>query len=182
MFVFLFVIAFINIHPPLSKKVNPKAELLITLTWPDKSDHDVDLWLLPPNGQPVGYANKQNGVIFLDRDDRGTVNDIVDTPTGKKIISFNQEIITFRGLPPGDYVVNVHLYKTNRSPLPVPCVVKMVKINPEFHIIVMSEISLHQQGEERTAFRFTIEDNGNVTDIDQVQQSFLNAIPYQAEQ
>ena len=45
-FVFLFVIAFLLIAPPVptDKKIDPKAEILIILTWPEGSSKDIDMW------------------------------------------------------------------------------------------------------------------------------------------
>ena len=48
-FVFLFVIAFILINPPVKKSDAPKkAEYIITLEWEDDSHDDVDLWVKEP--------------------------------------------------------------------------------------------------------------------------------------
>ena len=61
----LFILAIIMINPPAAKKVDEKAELLITMTWPDDNADDVDLWVLLPNNEKVGYAKKEASYATL---------------------------------------------------------------------------------------------------------------------
>ncbi len=51
-FVVMFVLAFLLINPiAKSGAIDPKAEFLITLTWPDGRREDVDLYVEDPAGR-----------------------------------------------------------------------------------------------------------------------------------
>ena len=110
-FTFLFFITMLFINP-ITKlgNVNMKAEYIITVDWKDSLPDDIDLWVKDPNGEIVSYLKKDAGWLHLDRDDRGVVNDkiIID---GKEVIyPINREVVTLRGIIPGEYVVNLYLY------------------------------------------------------------------------
>ena len=67
----------------------------------------------------------------------------------------NQEIISFRGLEDGEYVVNiVHYIANGTAPLPVK--VKVEKLNPSVKVVYYETLELNGAGEERTAVRFTL--------------------------
>ena len=112
-FTFLFFIAIMFMNPiPKSGIVNPKAEYIITIGWPDGSSEDIDVWVENPKGELVWFRNQESGLLHLDRDDRGALNDTI-TISGKQIINpLNQEIVTLRGVITGEYVVNIHYYAT----------------------------------------------------------------------
>ena len=75
-FAFMFVTAFALMSDPEdSGKVDPKAEVLITVSWPDGHPDDVDTIVEDPRGQLIWYHNKDTGIAHLDRDDRGTFQD-----------------------------------------------------------------------------------------------------------
>ena len=90
-FIVLFVIAFILINPPdPNKKVDPKAEFLITMDWPDHAKQDIDLWLKvePILGNPIfaGFSTQQNKYAHLDRDDLGDKTDV--SPLNREVYSY----------------------------------------------------------------------------------------------
>ena len=55
-FVLLFFVSIMMMNP-VSKKsdIESKADLLIVMSWPDFSNHDIDLWVKPPEGPAVFY-------------------------------------------------------------------------------------------------------------------------------
>ena len=62
-FVVLFIIAFLLINPPTKKDDIPmKAEWLIIVEWPPELMDDVDVWIKAPNGDLVGFKNKETGI------------------------------------------------------------------------------------------------------------------------
>jgi hypothetical protein len=130
--------------------------VIVEIRWPDDSDSDVDLWVEAPGDIPVGYSNK-GGVIFnLLRDDLGQRADV----TG-----LNYEVSYSRGIPPGEYTVNVHLYRNVARTFPVPVtVVTSVKRSPKdpAHQLLASKIELEREGEELTVFRFQLSDEGGL--------------------
>ena len=50
--------------------------------------------------------------MALSRDDLGTFNDTVYDPKGKPnySLSRNEEMVTIRGIVPGEYIVNVRIF------------------------------------------------------------------------
>ena len=86
-FTFLFFMVLLLLNPPAkSGIIDPKAEFMITATWEDGSPNDVDVWVEGPGGKLVWYKKSQDGLMHLDRDDRGLTNDmqLID---GKEIIN-----------------------------------------------------------------------------------------------
>ncbi len=148
--------SFAMINPvPESGKVDPKAEMMITVTWPDANPDDVDTYVADPAGNIVWYHRREAGLIHLDRDDRGMFRDVIEL-NGKTIENpLNQEIISFRGLSDGAYTVNIVHYIANGGNLPVQ--VKVEKLNPKVTLVFDDTITLTGTGDERTAVRFTLD-------------------------
>jgi hypothetical protein len=153
---FMFFVSFAMINPVAeSGKVDPKAEMLITVTWPDSNTDDVDTYVADPAGNIVWYHHREAGLMHLDRDDRGMFKDVIQFD-GKEIENpLNQEIISFRGLEDGEYTVNVVHYIANGS-APLPVKVKVEKLNPTVRVLFYDTILLNGTGDEHTAVRFTV--------------------------
>lgn len=172
-FTLLFMIAITSINPPTKQgDVPAKAELIVTTTWADGGRDDVDTWVEAPDGEVVWYRNPDGGLMHLDRDDRGAENDtlIVD---GRPIVNpLNQEVVTVRGLLPGDYVVNVHRYRAEGSSV-LPVEVSVVKVNPRLEVVYYGIVELAEAGTERTAVRFSVARNGSVSGINTLQKQLV---------
>ena len=162
---FMFFISFAMINKPADEgKVDPKAEMMITVTWPDNNPDDVDTYVEDPASNVVWYNQREAGLMHLERDDRGMFKDVI-LLDGKEISSpLNQEIVAFRGLEDGEYVVNVVHYIANGT-APLPVQVKVEKLNPTVKIIYYQTLELKGAGDEQTAVRFTLKghDVVNVT-------------------
>ncbi len=179
-FTFLFLIALVLLNPPAETGiVDPKAEFLITVSWPDGNPNDVDVWLAGPDGRQISYKKAQDGLMHLDRDDRGMVND-VQIVNGVEINNpLNQEVLTIRGRPPGEYIVNLHYFRQqtdddwNGGPQ-VPVTVYLAEVNPKMKVLFYNTNTLDKEGQELTAFRFTITSSGQVSNINQLQKSLVN--------
>jgi hypothetical protein len=167
-FVVMFVLAFILINPiARTGAVDPKAEFLITLAWPEGRAEDVDLYVRDPAGNLVWFRQREAGLMHLDRDDLGQRNDYVEV-AGRKIVNpLNQEIVSVRGLVPGEFVVNVHLYR-ERGGEPVPATVKVEKLNPKVELVFYGTVMLAARGDERTAVRFALGADGRVRDVNRL--------------
>jgi hypothetical protein len=129
--------------------------VIIEARWPDNADADVDLWVQAPGDVPVGYSNPSGAVFNLLRDDLGKAQDL----TG-----LNYEFSYSRGVPAGEYTVNVHLYR-NREIYTIPVtVVVSVKggTNDSAKQILTSKVALAREGEELTVFRFRLDEHGNL--------------------
>ena len=174
-FTFLFLIALLLLNPPAKTGIiDPKAEFLITVSWPDNDPNDVDIWATGPGGKQVWYMKPQDGLLHIDRDDRGLANDtqVID---GRTFVNpLNQEVLTIRGRPSGEYVVNVHYYKTeNQQPIPVS--VYLAEVNPQLKVLHYSTVMLMKEGDEVTAVRFNIDQAGKVNNINQLDKPIVKA-------
>lgn len=174
-FTFLFLIALFLLNPPAkSGIIDPKAEFLITVSWPDNNPDDIDVWAQGPGGQQVWFMRPQDGLMHIDRDDRGLAND-TQTVDGVEIKNpLNQEVLTLRGRTPGEYVINLHYYKTE-SKEPVSVNVYLAEVNPKLKVLHYATVTLDAEGDEITAMRFTIDGNGKVGEINKLQKSIVKA-------
>lgn len=162
-FVFCFVIAILAFNPQARKAgdVPAKAEFMVTVSWPDNNPNDVDTWVLEPGGKTLWFRQRDAGMLHLDRDDRGAKNNSV-LVNGKLITSaIRQEIVTLRGIVPGEYVVNAHYYDS-ADQQPVEVTVAVVKVNPQAEIVYTGTQQIPRKGDERTLVRFTLDDAGQV--------------------
>jgi hypothetical protein len=170
---FLFFIALIAMNPEAkSGKIDSKAEFLITMSWPDNHPDDIDLYTEDPLGNIVWYHQREAGFMVLDRDDRGGVNNSVMV-NGKRVTSpMRQEMVSIRGIVPGEYTVNVDHYLATTG-MPVPVTVKVEKVNPIVQVISYDTLTLDHTGEELTAVRFRVAENGDVIDVNHRPKSLI---------
>jgi hypothetical protein len=170
---FLFFIALLVMNPEAKQgKVDTKAEFLITMGWPDSHPDDIDLYAEDPLGNIVWYHEREAGFMVLDRDDRGGLNNSI-TVNGRKVASpLRQEIVSIRGILPGEYTVNVNYYLASQ-PTTVPVSVKIEKVNPTVEVVFYDTIMLDHMGQEKTAARFKVAENGNVVDVNHRDKSLI---------
>lgn len=174
--VFMVFTAFSLINPTAKTGiVDLKAELLITVTWPDNDPNDMDLYVEDSAGNIVWYHSKEAGLMHLDRDDRGNYRDTI-TVNGKQIQNpLNQETVTIRGIVPGEYVVNVNEFVAS-TPDRVPVSVKVEKLNPVATVIYYGTIEFDHKGQEETFVRFTLDADGQVSDVNTKSKSLVRAV------
>ena len=172
-FAFMFAIAFMLINDSQDAgSIDTKAEVLISIQWPDDHPDDVDAVVEDPQGGLVWYHNRDSGLMHLDRDDRGNLADKI-TSKGEVISNpINQETVTVRGLQSGEYVINLLHYKSNYQD-PLPVTVKVEKLNPSVELIYYGEHFLMGVGDEKTALRFIVDGQKNITDLNQFQKKLL---------
>ena len=176
-FTFMFAVAVIFMNPiAKTGAIETKAEYLITVTWPDGNPSDVDTWTQDPAGNLSWYAAKEAGLMHLDRDDTGATRDVI-TVGGRTVENpLNQEIVSIRGVVPGEFTVNVKMYAYDAGDLartpgetpPIPVTVKVEKVNPVVRVMFYDTVELRGQGDEVTAVRFTVQPDGDVTDVNRL--------------
>ena len=129
--------------------------VIVEIHWPPTMPVDVDLWVQAPNEAPVGFWNQGGQTFNLLRDDLGTEGDATDE---------NYEISYSRGIPPGEYIVNVHMYgrPPKNAPVPVKVVVTVKKPFEDARQILATDVTLTRQNQEETAFRFRLTGEGNL--------------------
>ena len=164
-FTFLFFITMLFINP-ITKlgNVNMKAEYIITVDWKDSLPDDIDLWVKDPNGEIVSYLKKDAGWLHLDRDDRGVINDKVIIDGKEVIYPINSEVVTLRGIIPGEYVVNLYLYD-HKSNDPVEAKIIIEKVNPSLRLVFVGDVVLKNEDTELTITKFRLDSEGNFKSI-----------------
>lgn len=163
-FVSLVIILLPVINPPVkkvreeSKAVDAPGNVVVEARWDDDIDADVDLWVQGPDDVPVGYSNLAGKLFSLLRDDIGFRNDASD---------LNYENAYSRGVRPGEYVANLHMYynKSGRWPIKAKVLVTLIKPNGTSRTsqqTLVADVRLTRQGEERTVFRFRLDKAGEL--------------------
>ena len=173
-FISMFILALLLINPvPKKSEIERKAEYIITLEWDDKSHDDIDIWVEDPVNNILSFRNRVAGLMHLDKDDLGQINDIIYLPDGtRQVIELNREVVTFRGWIRGEYVVNAHLY-SNRSDGDSQITITMLRINP-YRLLWEEVRSLTHQGQEITVRRFTLNQEGDIIKTNTVEKLFIN--------
>ena len=107
-FAFMFAIAFMLISDPSEGgKIDSKAEILISVRWPDQHPDDVDAIVESPQGGLVWYHNRDTGLMHLDRDDRGIFADKMNIDGAMISNPINQETVTIRALQSGLSLIHI---------------------------------------------------------------------------
>jgi len=156
-----FVAMVIMLLPHLSQKRDENRDtqapgnVVVEIHWPDDLPVDVDLWVQAPRDVPVGFWNQGSRFFNLLRDDLGLENDA----TGR-----NYEVSYSRGIPAGEYTVNVHMYGNVPLGVRVPVIV-VVSVKPkygEMRQLLETRIELTRRNQEETAFRFQLKEDGEL--------------------
>jgi hypothetical protein len=173
-FVFCFIVALLAMNPRALKAgdIPAKAEYIIAVSWPDMNPDDLDTWVQDPAGNLVWFRAREGGLMHLDRDDRGLTNDAI-VVNGREIVNpLNQEVVTIRGIAPGEYTVNVHYYDS-KDGKPVEATVSIVKVNPRAEVVYYGSVQLARKGDEATAARFTVLPDGSITNLNTLPKSLV---------
>lgn len=126
----------------------------VEIRWPDRCGDDIDLWVKAPGDRPVGYSNPSGKVFNLLRDDLGVSADLS---------GLNFEIAYTRGLPAGEYIVNVHYYRASGPcAAPIPVEFRITSRRGKIVALVRSGTAHLRIGEEATLARFTFNDDGRL--------------------
>ncbi len=157
-FVAMVLLLLPHLNPPAVAEEGTPApgNVIVEISWPEKVDADVDLWVQAPGDVAVGYSNKGGLIFNLLRDDLGGQADVT---------AINYEVSYSRGVPSGEYTVNIHLYRNMSATMPLPVNVSVsVKASPSQAAkrILTTKLNLEHQGQELTAFRFTLNEDGRL--------------------
>lgn len=167
----LYILSFILINPKVTSqaKLDSRVQLQILMTWEDHSPNDIDLWVLCQDGTKIGYSNRENSYMSLDRDDLGQENDYTLVDGHKVPLYINREVISIRVRHPGRYTVNAYYYALHADIVtklyqrePEQVKVELDSVTPRYQILQATSFMLAKPTDEATAFSFTIEDDGSV--------------------
>ena len=147
------------VNPPTEEESSstPPGNVIVELFWDSKRDVDIDLWVKAPDDIPVGYSNKGGLFFNLLRDDLGIYKD--NSP-------INYEVSYSRGISNGTYIVNVHLYREDKSPFePIIAEILISIVDPDSNKrrqILNTKKMLKEIGKEITVFQFDLDKKGNL--------------------
>lgn len=166
---FLFIIIFMKVEQKKDDTtIKTKAEFVITVEWDEKTDNDIDTWLKDPQGNIVFYKDKEVGIMHIDRDDRGMINDFYTDRSGENIyIKTNQELTTIRGFIEGEWILNIHYYRRGQPIEPVEVTVTITKLNPRTEVLLKKTLILNEYWQEITIARFEMTSNGKILNIEE---------------
>lgn len=178
-FVFLFMVAFIQIEPDKTDaSIKTKAEYVITLTWPASDTSDVDIWIEDPAGNLISFKQKEAGLTHIDRDDIGHSGDKYTLPDGRVIeYEYNQEIATIRGFIPGEWTINLHYYNKRTGAKATPAAVRIDKLNPSVVTVFNETFTLTKHWQEVTVVRFEMTNKGEMIGINDIPVSLIKKHP-----
>lgn len=131
--------------------------VIVEMHWPSEMQYDVDLWVKGPNSLPVGFWNQGNEVFNLLRDDLGGEGDATNE---------NYEVSYSRGIVPGEYIVNVHMYGPlpPNTTVPVNIVVSVRHKDYYTRQILQTTVNLTKKNQEKTAYRFRLTSEGDLVE------------------
>jgi hypothetical protein len=150
----------------------------VVLTWKGESNDDLDLYVQAASGHIVSFNNREGGegsLISLNHDALGkSRNNRLARNTHGKVIDFNEEVVAFRGAVEGENIVNVHVYsKTDEGP--IEATITLIKVKPYKKIITRKKILL-DTGDEKTAFRFKTDKNGEVIETNELPATLVRPL------
>ena len=198
-FAFLFIIAFLLIKPEAKKEdFERKAEFVVVMEWDHDQPDDIDLYVQDPTNTTVHFRLPIANFMYLDKDDLGFANDIVKNIDGTITkVNINREVVTIRGIIPGEYIINAHYYsarkwsgqtlstnvdnsyelgkgKSTGKKLTVK--IELYKVDP-YKIWWIGEKTFTHRAQEETFVRFIIDPDGKqVGDFTYVEKKFVT--PY----
>lgn len=159
------VMGFVSVKKLEEAKINSNAEYSIIIEWPTDHDCDVDTYLMAPNKDYVFFSQKEKGLLNLDRDDRGDLNDTIQV-NGKPLkFPYNKEVATIRGIIPGEYILNIHMFSRRQIQTPTEVTISITKLNPKATLVYARKVVLEHNGQEKNVCRFTLTPEGNFTNV-----------------
>jgi hypothetical protein len=141
----------------------------VSVAWAPASNDDVDTYVQDPQGEIADFTNPNAGLMHLEHDDLGRAND----SKGTVVVNHNGERVVLRGAIPGEYVVNVHMYAKN-DPAPTRVEVGLYRLRGQDTLVTHRSVTLSRAREEQTAFRFTLNAAGDVTDKNELPKKLVN--------
>ena len=113
--------------------------------------------------------------MHLDRDDRGLANDVIVVDGRQVVNPLNTEVVTVRGIEPGEFTVNVHYYESKNGQ-PVDVTVSIIKVNPRAEVVFYGQLTLARKGDEATAARFTVRPDGHIVNVNTLAKSLVQRL------
>ncbi len=161
--------------PPKPASIDTLGQYAIEVTWPSKANDDVDTYVEDPAGNIASFSDHDVGLMHLEHDDLGKSSDLVGFGGKVSAVRDNRERVVIRGVIPGEVTVNVHAYRL-RSRGGCPVVVKLYRLRGSDRTLLERSLTLRSQGEEATAFRFTLNGKGELIDHNELSKRFVGKL------
>jgi len=158
-FVLMTILMLTAINPPAKSAamagIQSPGNVIVEAHWADNIDADVNLWVKAPGDRPIGYSNKSDAI--------STCCTTIWASTATRPTS---TVAYSRSAPPGEYIVNVHLYRA-RADVHFSVKVKLTatfKRNAHDPVqkLAAATVELRHLNDETTAFRFTLDRKDNL--------------------
>ena len=169
----LLLVVYTMIAPPTKPaSIDTLGQYAVEVTWPAGRNDDVDTYVEDPAGNIASFSDHDVGLMHLEHDDLGTSSDRIVHAGNAAMVNDNRERVVLRGAIPGEVTVNVHAYRlAKRSVCPVT--VTLYRLRGEDSTLLERRLTLGRQGEEATAFRFTLDGRGRLTAHNQLSKKLL---------
>lgn len=169
----LILVIYTLIAPPTKSISIPTQGLYaITQSCPVNSQDDVDLYVQDPNGNVTYFGNLTAGLTHLEQDVIPGINTVEGNV---KLNTGDNERVIIRGVVPGEYIVDEHLYASYDSG--VTCHTSLWSIKDGFQEITTNTVRLVEQGSVETAFRFSLDANGKITNVNHLFRDIVDVGP-----
>ena len=150
----------------------------VVLTWDGNSEDDLDIYVQAASGHVVSFNNREGGqgsLISLDHDALGKRrnNSLTEGQEGT-VVAFNEEVVSFRGVVEGENIVTVHTY-AKRDGSPTKATIKLIKIKPYKEVVVKERV-FEKTGDQKTAFRFKTDKNGEIIEVNELPANLVNPL------
>jgi allantoicase len=95
---------------------------------------------------------------------------------GKQVVNpLNQEVLTIRGIEPGEFTINAHYYESKNG-RPVTVTVSIIKVNPRAEVVFYGQTTLARKGDEATLARFTVLPDGGVANVNTLPKKLVQRL------
>jgi hypothetical protein len=160
----LLLVVYTLIAPPKARtaRIATPGAYAIVLEWPRRSTNDLDLYVRDPAGNVAWFGQHDGGSLQLEHDDLGA-------GTGTSYgFGPNYERTVVRTTTPGVYAAVVHVY-CQREAGPTPATVELWKLGAQQQRPVTARrLVMGRGGDEQTAFRWTLDQAGDVVATDRL--------------
>ena len=177
-FAFLFIVAFLLIKPEAKKKdFDRRAEYIVVMEWDAGAKDDIDLYVEDPLGGIASFRHPRVNFMHLDKDDLGSRNDTTVMADGSTTtIKINREVMTIRGIIPGEWIINAHYYSAyeyasangdsviiskSKKDYSITVRVELHRVNP-YQILWVGDKKFTTKGQEETFLRWRIDKMGGI--------------------
>lgn len=161
--------------------VQTYGKFVVIAQWPNYSNNDVDLYVRDPFGGIAYFGNLKVDQMHLEMDDLGTdISGVTFEPNGTTRISnpVNVERTVLTGIIPGQYTVNVQMYRRSDPSLNTPVRVQLWDLQGTDHVILEKTVMLHDSGSQVTIWRFNLSNSGSVSNVNSIPANLVQRNTY----